>query len=87
VAHQTILIDVDVPSFVDGYVAPLAFINALVTEVGMRQAQKAQAGLDYYDEFVAELGVFHNKTGEWRPMLDNNDKTQFKAKKKRSRRK
>ena len=83
-ADQTILIDVNVPSFVDGYAAPLAFINALVTEVGMRRPKKAQEGLDHYDEFVAELGVFHDKTGEWRPIVDENDKTQFM--KKRSRR-
>lgn len=86
VSDQTILIDVSVPSFVDGYAAPLAFINALVTEVGMRWPEKAQEGLDHYDELVAELGVFHGKTGEWRSMVDENDKTQFMAKK-RSRRK
>jgi DNA-binding MurR/RpiR family transcriptional regulator len=81
IADQTILIDVSVPSFVDGYAAPLAFINALVTEVGMRRPEKAQEGLDHYDEFVAELGVFQDKTGEWRPTVDDNYKTQFKPKK------
>jgi hypothetical protein len=47
----------------------------------MRRPEKAQEGLDYYDEFVAELGVFQDKTGEWRPTVDDNYKTQFKPKK------
>jgi DNA-binding MurR/RpiR family transcriptional regulator len=81
VADQTILIDVDVPSFVDGYAAPLVFINALVTEVGMRQAEKAQEGLDHYDKFTAELGVFHSKKGEWRPIVDDNAEHRVKPKK------
>jgi DNA-binding MurR/RpiR family transcriptional regulator len=81
VADQTILIDVDVPSFVDGYAAPLAFINALVTEIGMRRPEKAQKGLDHYDEFTAELGVFHNKKSEWRPLIDDNGLAQVKTKK------
>jgi DNA-binding MurR/RpiR family transcriptional regulator len=81
VADQTILTEVSVPSFVDGYAAPLAFINALVTEVGMRRPEKAQKGLNYYDQFVADLGIFHEKKGEWRALVHENDKPQLNSKK------
>jgi hypothetical protein len=80
------MVSVDVPSFVDGYAAPIAFINALVTEIGMRRPHKAQAGFDHYDEITAEMGIFHHKTGEWRPTVGDNSEN-HSERKKRSRRK
>lgn len=67
VADQTFFVNVDVPSFVDGYSAPIAFINALVTEIGMRDPDSARKALDFYDRFVSEQGIFYNKHGQWRP--------------------
>jgi len=66
-ADQTFFVSVDVPSFVDGYAAPMAFVNALVTEIGMRNPDSSRQALNFYDQFAAEMGIFFNKKGEWRP--------------------
>jgi DNA-binding MurR/RpiR family transcriptional regulator len=66
IADQTFFVNVDVPSYVDGYAAPLAFINALVTEIGMKNPDASQRGLNFYDQYVSHLDLFVKKNGEWR---------------------
>ncbi|MEW6266988.1 MAG: MurR/RpiR family transcriptional regulator [Thermodesulfobacteriota bacterium] len=66
-ADMAFYVSVNVPSFVDAYAAPVAFINALATEAGLRDPEAAQAVLDQYDQYVAKYDLFVKKSGEWRP--------------------
>jgi DNA-binding MurR/RpiR family transcriptional regulator len=64
-SNLTFFIPVDVPSFVDGYAAPIALINALVTEIGMQDADQSQKALDHYDTIVNRYDLFIKKGSEW----------------------
>ena len=54
-ADISFLIPIGIPSFIDAYAAPIAFINALVTYVGEHDFDQTDATLDYYDRYA--LGV------------------------------
>ena len=64
-SHMTFFIPVDVPSFVDGYASPIAFINALATEISMRHPAKSQRALRHYDEIVHKYKLLTQKRPEW----------------------
>ena len=70
VADMCFYAGVNVPSFVDAYAAPVAFIDALATEAGLRNPDAAQEALDRYDRYVAGQDLFLKKGGEWRPRFD-----------------
>jgi DNA-binding MurR/RpiR family transcriptional regulator len=69
-ADRVFFIPVDVPSFVDAYAAPIAFINALATEIGVRSPECARHALDNYDQIVSRWKLFCKKPNEWKTMDD-----------------
>jgi DNA-binding MurR/RpiR family transcriptional regulator len=64
-SNMTFFIPVDVPSFVDGYASPIAFINALASEISMRHPTNSQKALEHYDEIVHKHKLFTQKSTEW----------------------
>jgi len=57
-ADMTFLIPIGIVSFVDAYAAPIAFINALVTEWSERNPDATQESLNLFDDYVSREGVF-----------------------------
>ncbi len=57
-ATITFLVPVGIVSFVDAYAAPIAFINALVTELSERNPKATQRSLNIFDEYVSQEGLF-----------------------------
>ncbi len=57
-ASMTFLIPIGIVSFVDAYAAPVAFINALVTELSERNPEATQRSLNQFDEYVSQEGLF-----------------------------
>ncbi len=57
-ASMTFLIPIGIVSFVDAYAAPIAFINALVTELSERNPEATQQSLNQFDEYVSQEGLF-----------------------------
>ncbi len=57
-ANITFFIPVGIVSFVDAYAAPIAFINALVTELSERNPDATQLSLNHFDEYVSREGLF-----------------------------
>jgi DNA-binding MurR/RpiR family transcriptional regulator len=57
-ATMTFLIPIGIVSFVDAYAAPIAFLNALVTELSERNPDATQQSLNLYDEYVSQEGIF-----------------------------
>ncbi len=57
-ATMTFLMPIGIVSFVDAYAAPIAFINALVTELSERDPDATQQSLKLFDEYVSLEGLF-----------------------------
>jgi len=57
-ATITFFIPVGIVSFIDAYAAPIAFINALVTELSERDPKATQRSLNLFDEYVSQEGLF-----------------------------
>ena len=57
-ATMTFLIPIGIVSFVDAYAAPVAFVNALVTELSERNPDATQHSLNLFDEYVSQEGLF-----------------------------
>jgi DNA-binding MurR/RpiR family transcriptional regulator len=57
-ATMTFLIPIGIVSFVDAYAAPIAFINALVTEWSERNPEASQQSLNLFDDYVSREGLF-----------------------------
>ena len=57
-ANMTFLIPIGIVSFVDAYAAPMAFLNALVTEFSERKPDATQQSLKLFDEYVSLEGIF-----------------------------
>jgi DNA-binding MurR/RpiR family transcriptional regulator len=57
-ASISFFIPVGIVSFVDAYAAPVAFINALVTEFSERNPDATQQSLNLFDEYVSQEGIF-----------------------------
>jgi len=57
-ATITFLIPIGIVSFVDAYAAPIAFLNALVTEWSERNPDATQQSLNLFDEYVFREGLF-----------------------------
>jgi DNA-binding MurR/RpiR family transcriptional regulator len=57
-AAMTFLIPIGIISFVDAYAAPIAFLNALVTEFSERNPDATQHSLNLFDEYVSRQGLF-----------------------------
>jgi DNA-binding MurR/RpiR family transcriptional regulator len=57
-AAMTFLIPIGIVSFVDAYAAPMAFLNALVTELSERNPDATQQSLNQFDEYVSRQGIF-----------------------------
>ena len=57
-ATMTFLIPIGIVSFVDAYAAPIAFINALVTEWSERNPDATQQFLNLFDNYVSREGLF-----------------------------
>ncbi len=57
-ATMTFLVPIGLVSFVDAYAAPVAFINALVTELSERDPDATQQSLKLFDEYVSREGLF-----------------------------
>jgi hypothetical protein len=55
---MTFLIPIGIVSFVDAYAAPIAFINALVTEFSERDPDATQRSLNLFDEYVSREALF-----------------------------
>jgi DNA-binding MurR/RpiR family transcriptional regulator len=55
---MTFLIPIGIVSFVDAYAAPMAFLNALVTELSERNPDATQQSLNQFDEYVSRQGIF-----------------------------
>lgn len=51
-------VQIGIPSFVDAYAAPIAFINALVTELSERCVEKTQMNLGHYDDYTSQMDLF-----------------------------
>ncbi len=57
-ASMTFLIPIGIVSFVDAYAAPIAFINALVTEFSESDPNVTQQSLNLFDQYVSRQGLF-----------------------------
>jgi len=66
-ATLTFLIPIGIVSFVDAYAAPMAFLNALVTEFSERNPDATQQSLNLFDEYVSQEGIFI-RSGTKNPM-------------------
>lgn len=66
-ATMTFFVPIGIVSYVDAYAAPIAFLNALVTEFSERNADATQLSLNLFDEYVSREGLFV-KSGRKGPM-------------------
>lgn len=57
-ANITFFIPLGIVSFIDAYAAPIAFLNALVTEFSERNPNATQQSLKLFDEYVSQTGIF-----------------------------
>lgn len=57
-ANITFFIPLGIVSFVDAYAAPIAFLNALITEFSERNPNATQQSLKFFDEYVSQAGLF-----------------------------
>lgn len=57
-AEISFTIPISIPDFVDAYTAPVAFITALSAELGRKNPEKTQKGLEYFDEYASKMDLF-----------------------------
>lgn len=57
-ANITFFIPLGIVSFIDSYAAPIAFLNALITEFSERSPDATQQSLKLFDEYVSQVGLF-----------------------------
>jgi DNA-binding MurR/RpiR family transcriptional regulator len=57
-ANIAFFIPLGIVSFIDAYAAPIAFLNALITEFSERSPDATQQSLKFFDEYVSEAGLF-----------------------------
>lgn len=60
-ADITLTAQSNMTSFIDSFVAPLSLINALLVEVGDKQAGKTQESLRQLEEIWQKFGVYHTE--------------------------
>lgn len=56
-ANISFYIPIGIPSFIDAYAAPIAFINSLVTYVSEKDINRTQTSLDHYDMYTSEFDL------------------------------
>jgi DNA-binding MurR/RpiR family transcriptional regulator len=57
-ANIAFFIPLGIVSFIDAYAAPIAFLNALITEFSERNPNATQQSLKFFDEYVSQAGLF-----------------------------
>jgi DNA-binding MurR/RpiR family transcriptional regulator len=57
-ASLSFFVSIGILSFIDAYAAPIAFINALVTEFGERNPAATRRKLQQFDEYASEENLF-----------------------------
>ncbi len=57
-ANIAFFIPLGIVSFADAYAAPIAFLNALITEFSERNPDATQQSLRSFDEYVSQAGLF-----------------------------
>jgi DNA-binding MurR/RpiR family transcriptional regulator len=58
-ADLVFLIPIGIPSFVDAYAAPLAFLHALVSELGEKHPETTTRYLGMFEEYAKQLDLFY----------------------------
>lgn len=54
----TFIVPVGIPSFVDSFTAPIAFITALCTELSEQNPESARRALTEFDDYARETNIF-----------------------------
>jgi DNA-binding MurR/RpiR family transcriptional regulator len=57
-ANIVFFIPLGIVSFIDAYAAPIAFLNALITEFSERNPNATRQSLKFFDEYVSQAGLF-----------------------------
>ena len=57
-AEISFIMPISIPDFVDAYTAPVAFITALSAELGRKNPEKTQKGVEKFDDYVSKMDLF-----------------------------
>jgi DNA-binding MurR/RpiR family transcriptional regulator len=76
-ADIAFFIPLGIVSFIDAYAAPIAFLNALITEFSERNPEATQQSLKFFDEYVSRAGLFI-KSSSKNPVKQSKEPKKFK---------